>query len=63
MGAEGGVGEGTSGTGGAGAELERRKLPLGSWKGSWKYELEGRVGVGCGNRELEGDLERAVRGA
>ena len=59
MGAEGGVGEGTSGTGGARAELERRKLPL----GSWKYELEGRVGVGCGNRELEGDLQRAVRGA
>ena len=51
MGAEGGVGKGTSGTGGARAELERRRLPLGSWKGSWS---------GAGNMSLKGELEWAV---
>ena len=51
MGAEWRVGEGTSGTGGARAELERRRLPLGSWKGSWSE---------AGNMSLKGESEWAV---
>ena len=50
-------------------ELERELVGPGELEQSWKggnsllrvgrgagvkYELEGRVGVGCGNRELEG---------